>query len=133
MSKALLTISLLFFCLNIYSQKKQLLIANSNSCIKKWVIKELKDTIKVKVAYYYKSPWPCGVLATAEVIIVKDEENRLFRVIDLCNTDINIKPLKRITIMPSSNPNFSFSTTSQETFKECEIRDTYFGQTIKIE
>jgi hypothetical protein len=133
MAKILFTITVLFFSLSVYAQKNKLLIANSNNCIKRWIVNETQDTIKATVEYYYEAPWDCGVFATAAVIIARTDKNQFYRVIDLCNTDTIIKPLDKILIIPSKAPTFSFSISFQKTYKECEIRNTYFGEAIKVD
>lgn len=121
-------ILLLFFVNTCIGQFKDSdLIANSNKCRDKWQFKNLNEKMEAKVLYYSVAPWLCGNMATAGILIVKTAANKIYRIIELCNTDSLYKPFEDIIVTPTSKPSFSFSITFESTYKECSVIATYFG------
>ena len=103
------------------------LIANSNKCRDKWQFKTLQEKLEGKVLYHSVAPWPCGNMATAGIVIIKTAANKIYRIIEMCNTDSLYKVSENIVVTSTSKPTFSFSITFEPTHKECSIIDAYFG------
>lgn len=77
----------------------------STSYNENWEFFELDEPIKVRILFHLPSSGLCGNLAFASVSIVQTKDDKIFRILDLCNTE-NIPENKIVEIIPSKKPEF---------------------------
>ncbi|WP_299229773.1 hypothetical protein [uncultured Psychroserpens sp.] len=73
---------------------------------KDWEFFELDEPIEVRILMHLPSSGLCGYLAFASVSIVQTKDEKIFRILDLCNTK-DIPENKIVKIIPAKKPEFS--------------------------
>ena len=81
----------------------------------RWQFFELDEPIEVRILMHSPSSGLCGVLAFASVSIVQTRDDRIFRILDLCNTK-DFPENKVVKIVPSKKPEFSVLLPSRTFF-----------------
>ena len=71
-----------------------------------WEFFDLDEPIEVRILLHLPSSGLCGNLAFASVSIVQTKDERIFRILDLCNNK-NIPENEIVKIIPTKKPVFS--------------------------